>query len=546
MTPNACLKTSVLGQQLVSPVGLAAGIDPGGIALRAFGKFGVGFVEVGPEAIGSTDLSRVAGLSLWLRLAIRDADPRGLPDLEAILGQARGLHALCATVRDGEGRPVAGGVQLWRSILGMARQHGVTAVLVDMPIENSATLAETALQCGAAGIVLRGNPEGVDVNSIIRSTRRGVASKAVIVAACGAQSSRDISESIEAGANLVALDRGLSEAGPGLAKRGNEAIAGLRCSGSASAAAPAFTSGWGWALMLGLGMLIAGAVVWWVGATRVVLPYDLAFLGLSREALARVNPRLLAFMEHDRITLAGTLLSIGLLYASLAWNGMRRGWLWSRKALAGSGIIGFANLFLFLGFHYVDPLHIALSAGLFPLFALGLLLPTQPIVHPSRDLDNDSAWRLGLVGQLLFIGLGVGLVVAGVTISAVGITSVFVFSDLQFLRTTAVSLNSANAHLLSLIAHDRAGFGGALASDGVALTLISLWGFRRGERWVWWTLLLAGLAGLISGIYAHVAVGYLEFGHLLPVFVSAVVFILGLTLSSAFLLTGSDPDLSGT
>jgi hypothetical protein len=90
---------------------------------------------------------------------------------------------------------------------------------------------------------------------------------------------------------------------------------------------------------------------------------------------------------------------------------------------------------------------------------------------------------------------------------------------------------------LPLIAHDRAGFGGALASDGVALLLISLWGFRRGERWVWWTLLCAGLAGLAGGVYADLVVGYLEFGHLLPVAVSGIVLIAALALAAPFLLT---------
>jgi len=112
-----------------------------------------------------------------------------------------------------------------------------------------------------------------------------------------------------------------------------------------------------------------------------------------------------------------------------------------------------------------------------------------------------------------------------------------VFSDLEFLQTTAAAVSGANAHLLPLIAHDRAGFGGALASDGVAVLLLSLWGLRRGERWVWWTLLWAGLTGLGGGVYAHLAVGYLEFGHLLPLAASAVVFIAALSLTGPFLLT---------
>ena len=40
----------------------------------------------------------------------------------------------------------------------------------------------------------------------------------------------------------------------------------------------------------------------------------------------------------------------------------------------------------------------------------------------------------------------------------------FVPSDLAYMSTSAQALGSANDRLLSFIAHDRAGFGGALIS----------------------------------------------------------------------------------
>jgi hypothetical protein len=40
-------------------------------------------------------------------------------------------------------------------------------------------------------------------------------------------------------------------------------------------------------------------LAWLIAATRVVLPYDEAFLGLDREALPSINARLLAFMAWD-------------------------------------------------------------------------------------------------------------------------------------------------------------------------------------------------------------------------------------------------------
>jgi hypothetical protein len=79
------------------------------------------------------------------------------------------------------------------------------------------------------------------------------------------------------------------------------------------------------------------------------------------------------------------------------------------------------------------------------------------------------------VGQLAFVATGVGLVAAGLTIAGVGVTTVLVAEDARFMGTLPEVLRSANDHLLPLIAHDRAGFGGALVSDGIAVLLAGLW-----------------------------------------------------------------------
>jgi len=558
MKPDPSLSTAPYRKPLISPIGLGAGVDPGALAIGALGRFGFGFVEVGPyggQRLGDRLRSTPAHLSVWLRLVLLDGDPRAILQVEHVLDALAGaVDVVAISMLDPE-RPAGGERQgAWGGVLNVCREHGISTVLVELPIAGALSRIQPALAAGAAGAVVRGpvKPgEDTDVRHALRELRAAMPPPALLVAGCGARSPRDIVESFDAGADLVAVDQGLIEAGPGLAKRGNEALVAMRAGvvatargrGSMPGISAALTAGWFWLLLLGLGMFIAGAVVLAVGLTRVLLPYDEAFLGIGRDALSGINPRLMGFMRHDRITLAGTLMSIGVLYASLAWNGVRGGWRWARRATLASGVVGFASLFLFLGFHYVDPLHVALSAGLFPLFLLGILLPMRAQPPTARDLDNDSTWRLGLVGQLLFIGLAGGLIVAGLTITTVGVTRVFVFSDLQFLQTTAAVIDSANAHLLPLIAHDRAGFGGALASDGVALLLISLWGFRRGERWVWWTLLSAGTIGLAGGVFAHLVVGYLEFGHLLPLAVSGIAFIAALALAARFLLTSPSSGL---
>ncbi|HEX8864658.1 MAG TPA: hypothetical protein VF821_03280, partial [Lentzea sp.] len=135
---------------------------------------------------------------------------------------------------------------------------------------------------------------------------------------------------------------------------------------------------------------------------------------------------------------------------------------------------------------------------------------------------------------------GVGLFAGGAVVSFVGLTDVFVPSDLEFLHTTAEALNNANPRLLSFIAHDRAGFGGALMSAATAITLLSAWGWRRGEAWVWWSLALAAVFGFLPAVVVHGVIHYSDFGHLAPVFVGMAITLTALLLARPYLCGGRD------
>lgn len=293
-------------------------------------------------------------------------------------------------------------------------------------------------------------------------------------------------------------------------------------------AASAAEMSWFWTLLLGVSMLAGGLLALAIASTRVVLPYDESFVGLSREQLAAVNDRLLFFMAHDRVSLAGTMIAVGVLYVSLSLFGIRRGMLWARRTILTSAFTGFGSFFLFLGFGYFDPFHAFVTAVLFPILLLALHARLAPPVRlpPLREERRWGPW-----GRLLLIVQGSALLTAGVVISFIGITSVFVPEDLEFMRTTADELASASPRLLPLIAHDRASFGGMLLSVGWAVLLPVLWGWREGAAWLWWTLLIAGTSGYAAAITVHLAVGYTNHWHLTPAFGGAALLLLGLALS---------------
>lgn len=382
-----------------------------------------------------------------------------------------------------------------------------------------------------------------------------------IVGSGGVHEPLDALRLLDAGASLVQIHSGLVYSGPGLPKRINDTVeyaasrradarsegpqASLPAVGARSPSPlppsppwPLRLPPWTWGMLLGVGLIVGGILAWLVAATCVVLPYDEAFVGLTRAQLAALNPRLLPFMAHDRVTVAGAMLSTGVLYVALARYGLRDGARWARRTFLVSGAPGFVSFLLFLGYRYFDPLHALVTALLLPFFLLGLSRrpsPGSPPHLPAPNLRNSRRWLCGVWGQFLFVAIGGGLALAGLAIAAIGATTVFVPTDLMFLRTSAAALSAANPHLLSLVAHDRAGFGGDLVSVGLAVLCIALWGFREGARWVWWTLLCAGAPGFVAALGVHVAVGYMEISHLAPALIGLALYVAGLVLAYPYL-----------
>jgi len=184
---------------------------------------------------------------------------------------------------------------------------------------------------------------------------------------------------------------------------------------------------------------------------------------------------------------------------------------------------------------YPDPLHVAVIVALVVLLAAAMRGRFSAVDEPSSDLRNDRAWSLGLWGQLCFVAVGAGLVLAGAVIAILGATAIFVPEDLAYLATTSGALNAANPHLLPVVAHDRSNFGSTLIADGIPVALAALWGYRRGAAWLWWTLVVAGAIGFAVVFAIHAAVGYVDAWHLAPAVVGLALYLAGLVCSYAYL-----------
>ncbi|MFF9915374.1 hypothetical protein [Streptomyces sp. NPDC013457] len=333
----------------------------------------------------------------------------------------------------------------------------------------------------------------------------------------------------------------LVEAGPGWFARVTEAAtptapaAGLRDVGLDPRRWPA----WVWGLLVGLGMTGAGLGAAAITLGPVLLWYDRDYLGMTLDELHAANHHLVHFLQHDRITMAGTMVSIGALYTGLAVGGIRRGRAWAREAYLLSGAIGFPTLFYFLATGFVEPLHTATTLVLFPLFVAAVRRAPRTPRWRRMPEGPERERRRALVGQLLLIVTGAGLFVGGTVISLVGLTGVFVPSDLVFLGADTQALEAVNPRLVPFVAHDRAGFGGALMAAAAAITLLSAWGWGRGEAWVFWSLATAAAFGFLPAVLVHGAIHYTDFLHLAPVYIGVILTATGLLLARPYLCAKS-------
>jgi dihydroorotate dehydrogenase len=584
------LNSSLSGVSLRYPVGISGTLDVHGLAPRALAQFGLGFMEIGPitlEPIRSIrpiqrDVKREAilypdryindgveatlqrlmnGKNYRLPLMIRTHHTPGSSPAVAAAQQRELLTKLV---------PFASGLYLdvfdpsWTSeetldcfrdvILAVRTQYPELPVFFYLPLEcNHSLLRQLLTQLDFTmlqGLVLGEamlTKQGYEVGragklaslELISLIQEFSLFKGSIIATAGIHEPVDAIELIQAGADYVQLHSGLVYSGPGLPKRINEAIIHERIQAAEAPGLPelpSFWKSWGWMYFLGLAMILGGILAWIIAASTVVLPYDTQFLGIGPDQINSFNDKLLPFMSHDRITLAGTMISIGVIYAQLARYGLSKGQHWSKTALAVSGIVGFISFFLFLGYGYFDPLHGLVAVLLIPLFLLSMRTPANRPSWEPPNLRNSREWVLAQWGQLMFVVLGFALAVGGATISFIGITHVFVPTDLTFLGMTSHQLDGHNSHFLPLIAHDRAGFGGALLSNALAILTTALWGVNQGERWLWWTFLLGGMPGFVAGLGVHAAINYTDFVHLLPAYFAFALYVLGLIFLYPYLM----------
>ncbi len=278
-----------------------------------------------------------------------------------------------------------------------------------------------------------------------------------------------------------------------------------------------------------LALMGAGVFALFQASTGQFLPHDTDYLGMTSQQLCAIHGcRIVHFMIHDRVSFGGVLLAIGVMYLWLAEFPLKRRESWAWWGIAISGTAGFLSFLAYLGYGYLDSWHGAATLGMLPLFIAGLVrtrtLRVARVPRPPFDLHS----RYGIARILLLLATN-GIIAAGCTITTVGMTSVFVPQDLAFMGISPAELHRVNPRLVPLIAHDRAGFGGALISCGLAMFIAVLYGWP--SRSLWQALAVAGLAGFCTAIAVHPIIGYTDMFHLGPAIAGCVVFFTAMAIA---------------
>ncbi len=287
-----------------------------------------------------------------------------------------------------------------------------------------------------------------------------------------------------------------------------------------------------------IGLMVSGVFALFLAATVTFLPQDIAFLGMAPQALGGLHhQRIVHFMFHDRVSFGGTLIAVGTLYLWLLAFPLstreRGGEEWAWWTLLVSGSIGFASFFCCFIYHYVDTWHLTASGALLLLYVWGMAR-THRQLSGAREGWRSLLRRPASVpwhtregagrGLLLFVSLS--MLLAGVVIMLLGSTVVFVPQDITYFGYTRAQLDAINPHLVPLIAHDRAGFGGGLASCGLCVFFV-VWK-ARVNRALWQALLFAGLTGFGCAIGIHYPMHYFSPSHLLPAWIGAAAYLGGI------------------
>jgi len=138
----------------------------------------------------------------------------------------------------------------------------------------------------------------------------------------------------------------------------------------------------------------------------------------------------------------------------------------------------------------------------------------------DRNLKTGS-WLMG-IGAVAFIGYAVVFFVLNFTDS---------FLELgigpEQVDVGRADIQAFSPSLFHYISHLHIAVSGFIAATALAVLFLIVYGVRRGELWAWVGAVAAPVLGLAVALPAHYPNGFDTLGHLGPIYLATIVFVVG-------------------
>jgi hypothetical protein len=92
-------------------------------------------------------------------------------------------------------------------------------------------------------------------------------------------------------------------------------------------------------------------------------------------------------------------------------------------------------------------------------------------------------------------------------------------------------IQSFSPSLYEYISHLQIAVSGFIAATGVAVLFLVIYGVRRGQMWAWVGAVTAPVLGLLVALPAHYPNHFDTIGHLGPIYLATLIFVVGALLA---------------
>ena len=163
-------------------------------------------------------------------------------------------------------------------------------------------------------------------------------------------------------------------------------------------------------------------------------------------------------------------------------------------------------------------------------------MATTDRVQPRLGSTDSSRLTLGAVLVAL---AGVGLVGYGILFlirNFMGFTELGLSS--RQVGGTPQQIRRFSPDLYEYVGHLHMAVSGLLIALGITVIALAWYGIRRGQRWALWTVLSSAAVALVVVIPPHYAYGLGTVGHLGPIYLDALLLVIGTVVAYTALPRG--------